>query len=155
MQNHLICRILSSALLCAAILPACAVAGDAKAYMPVSATVLAYSKVSLLHTPDALVITGDDVRRGFVDVDDATALSIRSNNPRGHLLTLAAESPMLASMQVRSRIATSTFGARGGSLAVPLSAEARPLEFSVRFVLSEQARPGVYAWPLSVMVDPL
>lgn len=156
MHNHRICQWLTGALLCAwAFAPVHCLAGDAKAFMPVSATVLAYSRVSLLHTPDTLVITPNDVRRGFVEVDDAAALSIRSNNPRGHVLTLAATSSVLDGMEVRSHQGVSHFGPQGGAMVVPLADETRPLEFSVRFVLNAQARPGVYAWPLNVTVDPL
>jgi hypothetical protein len=132
-----------------------AAAGESKGMMPVSATVLAYSRVSLMHVPDSLVINSDDIRRGFVEVEEATALSIRSNNPKGHLLTLAAESPWLEGIQVRSAQGVARFGPQGGSIAFPLAAEHHPLSFGVRFLLSAQARAGVYAWPLSITVDPL
>jgi len=108
----------------------------------VTAHVMAHVKLKVLRQSSELIITNTDIARGYVDVPVASRIEIKNNNPAGYLLVFEGlDGPMrfIKGMYVK-----------GGGREVYIESA----ELSYRFVLSRDARPGTYAWPLTISVRP-
>ena len=137
------------------LLPPSAWSGDghASARIEVRATVLPRTTLTLHGQQSALVITGEDIRRGYVEAPAASRVEIRSNDPRGYLLVFEYQAgPELPfrDLIVRGLDREVQIGPGGGW--VPRTGARGPVsaELTYRFSLSEDARPGTYPWPLSL-----
>lgn len=131
--------------------------GTASAKVAVTATVREHTRLSLLSQAQELIVTNVDIRRGYVDVPSASRINVKSNNPAGYLLVFDV-------MEVRGIISgvNVTVGGKdvlippgGGWIPQPYIRGGTIVDVSYRFILSENAQPGTYNWPLMVSASPL
>ena len=126
-------------------------AAKISARIEVRATVLPRTTLTVRRQQRQLVVTSDDVRRGYVEVPAASHVEIRSNDPRGYLLVFESQSGPEIPFQgviVRGLGQEVQIGPGGGWV---LRTDARgpvTAELTYRFSLSEDAHPGTYPWPL-------
>jgi len=130
-----------------------AVAGQYSAIIRVNAVVLARTQLKPLRQPAMLVVTQADVRRGYVEVSGASLFEIWNNNPAGCVLTFASSDfpfrEAVVTVMGREIIVYPT----GGMIVMPVRGR-QQITLDYRFVLTNEAQPGTYAWPLSVSVNP-
>lgn len=121
----------------------------------VSATVLPFAALKVSNRAQTLQITEADVSRGYVDVSEGSSIEVRSNSRDGYYLSFECFEEAVKQVQVEGLGKPAVFG--GGSGIVPMAIDARrvSIELSYRFILSENVRPGVYPWPLTVAVSPM
>ena len=95
-------------------------------------------------------------RRGFIDVPQPTALTIRSHSPEGYALDLMTMLPIVSSMRVRGFDSELSLGAEGGTI-IQRWQGARVVNLSLTFtlVLAPGLTAGRYPWPMRVAVRPL
>ena len=133
-----------------------AVAGGRQASLLVNVTVVAVARLQVLEQPPMLTIAPEDIRRGYVDVIDATALAVRSNSLSGFVLTIHPLAEIFKAMRVRWEGHDVEFGSEGGSTVHrqpgPCTAAVR---LSYRFLLRPELPPGDYPWPLALSALPL
>lgn len=101
-----------------------------------------------------LSVTPADVERGYVDVPRATRLEVTSNSAGGLLVRLGFDRTLLS--RVRASLAGQALEA-DSSQSLPLHAAklvGAPLEVGYRLYLAPGTRPGTYAWPVSLALDP-
>lgn len=135
--------------------PAAAAAGGMS--LSVSATIVKHASLTLLSQPGSLMLTAADVAQGYVDARSPTQLAVRSNSPGGYMLVFETEGEQVRMTQVRGLGSDVQLGTSGG--VVPQSAARRGMNSTTfvlgyRFVLSQSAQQGVYAWPIRVSVIP-
>ncbi len=131
-------------------------ARDSQTAVSVNATVLAMARIERQTGPVDLRITDSDLRHGYVDVIEPTALVIRSNSAEGYVLELAMSSPLVASSIVRGLESERALGAAGGAIEQRWQGtHSAALSLQFRFILAPGAAEGRYAWPLRVAVRPL
>ena len=131
--------------------------GKANAHINVGATVLRHIGIRALTAPLTLQISVIDIARGYVDVLQASTLEIRSNNPGGYLLAIDAEAEFSRGMEVRGSGGFALLGRSGGVLSFQANGsgmQTTPVALNFRVLLTPQARPGVYAWPIQISVLP-
>jgi hypothetical protein len=121
----------------------------------VTATVLPRSTLRILHQARTLVVTPEDVARGYVDAPAASRIEVRNNSRGGCLLVFERVAGLDASfgnVSVRGFEREVEIGPAGGF--VPHAYAPAPVteELSYRFSLGRDARPGTYPWPLQVSV---
>ena len=133
-----------------------ACAGQKRAGFAVTVTVVAVARLQILEQMPILRISSDDVRRGYVEVPDATLLQVKTNNPAGFALDFHALGGVFRAIRVKWGGGEAEIGSEGGTVVQrhPAAGMA-PLRLSYRFFLAEHLPPGDYAWPLLVAARPL
>ena len=126
------------------------------ATMTVGATVVAYAAVESVKHDGTLILTDDDVARGYVDLERGASLTVRTNSARGYWLGFELASEVVSGLTV-SGLGEETFmRIPGASVFQPTHGFTRQtIELRIRFHVSPDATPGVYPWPLAFAVTPL
>lgn len=129
-----------------------------QAKVTVSATVLKHASLKVLAQPASIVITPEDVARGYVDVAAPAQVAIKSNSPGGYMLEFANEGDFMRQIQVRGLATDLQLGVAGGAVMQPGAASGitrATLDLGFRFLLAQSARPGTYPWPVHLSVTPI
>ncbi len=131
-------------------------AGSVSASLAVSVVVPPRALLTVESEPPSLRITGEDVERGYVEVPRATRLTVRTNTPGGWLAELQILPGPWRTLDVTGLGAPTQVSGSGGWIAQPYPGTSRPvsLEVSYRLLLSADARPGVYPWPVALAAIP-
>lgn len=143
---------LALGLLCA-MLPA-----QADTRLTVSATILKRASLQVLAQPSSVLVTAADVARGYVDVPAAAQVAVRSNAPAGYLLEFASQGDFMREIVVRGLETDVQLSPAGGMVSQRGTGKGvtkTTLALGFRFLLSESAQEGTYAWPMRLSVVPL
>jgi hypothetical protein len=133
-----------------------ATAGSAEAKLTVSATILKRTTLKVLAQPSAVVVTANDIARGYVDVPTPAQVAIQSNAPDGYLLDFESEGDFMRQTLVRGLANDVQLSPAGGAIAQRGAGVTRiTLALGFRFLLSESARQGTYSWPMRISATPL
>lgn len=120
----------------------------------VSAVVLAYARLNVLKQQHELMITNADVRRGYVQAESASIIEVRSNTPKGIILTFEATDLPFKETSVNIQGRDINLLPMGGMVNLPgIGKSIVPISY--RFVLAQGTQPGTYAWPFSLSVSPI
>ena len=131
-----------------------ALAGSTTATLQVSVTVQARALLHVESAPAGLLLTEADVQRGYVELPAASRISVRTNSPTGYLLAFEITSGLIEEIQVRGLGAETYISSMGGWVAQPYTGAVTSAELSYRLVLSKDARPGEYPWPVTLSASP-
>ncbi|HOE17386.1 MAG TPA: response regulator [Syntrophorhabdaceae bacterium] len=127
-----------------------AYAGSTRTKIMVSARIPALTSLKILHQAREIIITDEDIRKGYIDMESASRIQVRNNNPAGYMLTLQGIQWPLREARVRG-LANEIWITSGSAFVhQPYSRAAITAELSYRFLLAEDAKPGTYSWPLSI-----
>jgi hypothetical protein len=131
-------------------------APTARTSFAVGAVVLARAGISQQTVPEALVLSAQDVARGFVDRPAAVHFSIVNTSTVGFALDVLPVSGVIAGVEVEGAGAQVAFDAGGGTI-VARGLRGRSIELALgfRFQLAPGVAPGRYPWPLAFNVRPL
>jgi hypothetical protein len=130
--------------------------GEAK--LTVSATISKHASLQVLAQPASVVITAADMARGYVDVPSPAQVAVQSNTQDGYLLMFENQGDFLRHALVKGLDSDVQVSAGGGGVAQRSSGSGMRknlLNLGFRFVLSDSARQGVYAWPMRLSVSAL
>ena len=131
-----------------------ALAAGKKANIQVSATILLWISQKVVHQKTAFVITAENVKEGFVDLPNATALKIKTNNPMGYYLTFEFNEEIIKEAWVIHQERTTLL--TGGTSSVHYTNARLPeeiREISYRFILKPDTQPGQYHWPILLVLQ--
>ena len=150
-----IAQLVAFILLC---LPLAATADSGAAKLLVSATVLKHASLQVLAQPASVEVTAVDLSRGYVDVFGPAQVAVQSNTTSGYVLMFETQGEFLRQTLVKGLGPEVQLGASGGGVTQRgtgrgMSKTVHDMEF--RFLLSESARQGLYAWPVRLSVTPL
>jgi len=132
-------------------------AAEASAKVTVSMTILKHAKLTVMAEPSVVVVTARDILRGFVDVPAAAQVAVHTNSPR-YMLEIGSHGDFMRQIVVRGLGADIQLSPAGGNVtqeASSTSVTKATLALGFRFLLSEAAREGTYAWPVRLAVTPL
>lgn len=130
-----------------------AYAGPATGNIQVSARVIAHSHMKVLYQVSRVRITQADIQRGYIDINSASRFEVWSNNPRGYIVLFrGADATPFKGAHAKAN-GTSVY-LYGGQVSVrrPYVRGSEIVEFSYRLILSDNVRPGTYAWPINIEV---
>lgn len=129
-------------------------AGQARAFMAVTATVVDTVSMRAVYQAQDLVITANDVARGYVEVPAASRFEIANKGPC--LFEFRPAGDIFRSFRVMLPEGTAQFGADGGTMLQKSGGTGiARIDIGYRFELASNARPGAYRWPLSLTVLPM
>lgn len=131
-------------------------ADKAAAHLNVSVFVDQAITSSVSHQEASLIVTPEDVRRGYVEVAAGTVMDVRSNSRTGYCLVFEGMAGAYPEVIVTDRERAVRLPA-GTGMVCQSSAQLRGEEkvLSYKFVLGNGVAPGVYPWPLntSLMIN--
>jgi hypothetical protein len=130
-----------------------ATAGSFTTVIQVNAVVLARTQLTPLRQPAMLVVTEADVQQGYVEVRGASLFEIWSNDPAGCVLTFESSDFPFREAAVSVMGREIIINPTGGMIVIPVRGR-QQIALDYRFVLTTEAQPGTYAWPLSLSVNP-
>ncbi len=123
------------------------------AKITVMATVLEHTSLNVISQTKELVVTNNDIQQGYVDVPLASRVNVKTNNAAGYLLVFEVmDGPYGLFRGINVRLGGREFQLplQGGWILQPFVPGGTMLDISYRFVLSENAQPGTYSWPIMV-----
>jgi hypothetical protein len=122
--------------------------------MMASVRVMPVLSKTVISQAGSIHITTEDITRGYVDVKGGTLLEVRTNSENGYLLSFESESGPYREIWVIDGTRTTVLTGKGGFIHQPYPGRtiAEKKELSYRFLLSRDAVPGSYLWPLRVDV---
>lgn len=126
--------------------------------LTVSATVSKHASLQVLTQPVSVVITAVDMARGYVDALSPTQVTVQSNTQDGYLLMFDNQGDFLRHALVKGLDSDVQVSGSGGGVAQRSTGggmHKNLLHLGFRFILSDSARQGVYAWPIRLSVTPL
>ena len=139
-------------------MPMAATAISSEARLVVSVTVAQHASLQVLAQPAMVLITATDVARGYVDVSSPARLVVQSNTQDGYILMFDNQAEFLRQILVKgldSDVQLSVYGGGVAQRAPGHGMRKTLLVIMFRFVLSDAARQGAYAWPIRLSVTPL
>ena len=146
-------RSLGAVLLLALVAGVTARADDERATFFVSATVPARVTIEAVEHPSRLVISADDVRRGYKDVSARYAVS--QNTERGWMLQLSPRIGITQQVKVRGLSADVVLRDETVEVYRPATAGREDISLDYRLVLDTDAQAGTYDMPVHVSATPL
>ena len=121
----------------------------------ITATVLERTSMTVLKQIPEIIITPVDITRGYVDIVTATRIMVRSNDPAGYLLAfedLSGQSSIFNSITVRVGGKDIQVSQNRGLVYQPYVRGNVTLDVSYHFLLTKDAQPGAYRWPLTIAI---
>jgi hypothetical protein len=152
-EGRTMLRSLGAVLLLAVVAWGDARAGDERATFIVSATVPARVAIEAVEQPSRLVISPDDVRRGYKDVSARYAVS--QNTERGWVLQLAPRIGITQQVEVRGLAMDVVLREESVEVYRPATVGREDISLEYRLVLDTDAEPGTYDMPVHVAATPL
>ena len=124
--------------------------------LAVSATVVAATRAEIVSQASVLVVTADDVRRGYVDAPAASRLMVTSTSRAGYRVHLHPRIGLFRAVDVRLGGLQARLGSDGGALtAIGRVGRHQTVDVDYRFELAAGVAPGHYPWPLVLDARPL
>ena len=130
-------------------------AGSSSVEMRISATVVARTLLTVESQPQEVIVSQEDVTKGFVNLPAAMAIQIRSNNPSGYVLQFGPVSGPFVQASVSWGSDTVRVAKTEAWIAQAYHRAANRLVASVRIELAPGTAPGRYAWPIAVVASNL
>jgi len=129
-------------------------ADSSSASLQVSVNVQARAILTVEEQPSQVTVTGEDIRRGFVEVASASRINVRSNSPNGYLIGFEVTPGPFRQVEVTGLGNPVEIGVTGGTIAQPYNGSmSDTARLSYRFLLSSDAQPGAYSWPLALSAN--
>ena len=118
------------------------------------ARVLPVLKYSVIHQESSINITKADLEKGYLDVNRALILSIKTNSANGYSLSLFVDSNLFNGVTLFNGNNSYRFTESGGEVHMPFQG-LNPVrkELSFRLYFAADLKPGHYQWPVSVMIN--
>jgi hypothetical protein len=130
-------------------------ASSRSAKITVTATVPARASLKILHQTPELVVTNADISRGYIEVSAGSRIEVRNNSQAGYLLAFEGLAAPFREVYVQGLENEVQISSGMGWVPQPYTKGTVTMELSYRFILSENAEPGTYAWPLAITAQPL
>lgn len=146
-------RSLGAVLLLALVAGASARADTEQARFLVSATVPERVGLAAIEHPDRLVVSEDDVLRGYKDVSARYVVS--QNTERGWVLQLSPRIGITQHVEVRGLSRDLVLGNESVEVYRPGTVAREDISLDYRLVLDADVQPGTYDMPVHVTATPL
>jgi len=127
-------------------------AGSSHEQTTVSETAAAYATLKVSYQAPELVVTHADILRGYVEVTSASRIEIRSNV--FFFLRFSGLGEPFKEVQIQGFGKDVLVDAEGSSFFLPDIRGFATFELTYKFILSKDAHPGTYAWPLEISAHP-
>ena len=115
-----------------------------------------HTSMKIVYQNPELVLNHTDILRGYVDIPIGAHIEIQNNNLAGYLVVFAGLRGPVKEVIIQGLGKEALIKSDGGWIAQPYNGrDPLTVELSYRFILSENAQPGTYIWPLKISVSPI
>ena len=131
-------------------------AAAAGAHLQVSARIMSYARLNSARMPAQVSISENDIRRGYVDLEQPIEIEVKTNNP-SIMLGVTLNSPLFQSATLSGASGASRVEPGGVNIVMVNPGpgmRTQSLRFSVRLQLAGDAVPGVVAMPVGLYLSP-
>jgi hypothetical protein len=129
-------------------------AGSDISYISVTTEVLPVVKYEIIHQEKSLLITEEDIKKGYIDVHGAVVFSVLSNSRNGYVLTFFVARNLFKGVKVSYDSVSSVLHDANNEVHIAFERmKYVRKELSFRFYLSDILRPGTYDWPVAFMIN--
>jgi hypothetical protein len=126
--------------------------GDITAFQEVQT----HTALKVVFQTRELTITQTDILRGYVEIPIASHIEIKNENLGGYLVVFQGPNGPFKEIFVKGLGEEVQISSGGGWIAQPYNGrDPVMIKLGYRFILSENAKPGTYAWPLTISVSPI
>jgi len=128
-----------------------------RAYVTLSARVLSRTSIDMQRVPEHLVISPQDVARGYVDMQEPVELVIRSNHPGAVFLGFTRLAGYLQAIDVGASEGGAPLSVESGAVVLPQigpGLRTRTVSLRLRFMLAPGTTAGTIPFPLVLFVTP-
>ena len=105
---------------------------------------------TLISQTPMINITGADIARGYVEIDQATVLDVQTNSRDGYYLSFEAGPHPFSEIWVMDQNRTTLLSNGSGYIHQDNTSSKETKRLSYRFILPKLLPPGSYDWPLQV-----
>jgi hypothetical protein len=119
---------------------------------PETETAAAYATLKVVYQNPELVVTYADILRGYVEVKSGSRIEIRSNV--FFFLRFDGLSNPFREVKIQGFGKDVFIDSQGGSLFLKEIRGFATFELTYTFILSQDAQPGTYAWPIEISAYP-
>ncbi|MEW6186416.1 MAG: hypothetical protein AB1585_11845 [Thermodesulfobacteriota bacterium] len=123
------------------------------ALINVTVRVMAYIQVKSLSQLSEFTISEEDIRRGYIDLISASRLVVKTNSNDGYVFTFEGNLGTIKEVQVQGLASPVQLVSGSASVSQPSIRGTTSFNLSYRFILSENTRPGIYAWPIAISIQ--
>jgi hypothetical protein len=124
--------------------------------MMASGQVQTHTALKVVFQTRELTITEADILRGYVEIPIASHIEIKNENLGGYLVVFEGPNGPFKEIFVNGLDQEVQVSSGSGWIALPYNGrDPVMLKLGYKFILSEDARPGTYAWPLKISVSPI
>lgn len=115
-----------------------------------------HTSMKIVYQTPELVLNNADILRGYVDIPLGAHIEIQNSNLSGYLVVFAGLRSPVKEVIIQGLGKEALINSDGGWIAQPYHGrDPLTVELSYRFILSENAQPGTYIWPLKISVSPI
>lgn len=136
--------------------PLCDARADA-ARLELRAVVQAHASIAAVSAPQQVVLGAADVARGYLDLDQALEVAVRTNVPGGVLLAAAPTSAALRGVALSAAEGEPDVRAEGAGVWIAkqgVGLRLQRVRLRARLLIAPGAAPGTLAWPVSFRLAP-
>ena len=116
--------------------------------------VLPVVKYEIILQKEDVLITEEDIQRGYIDIRGAVIFSVMTNSVNGYVLTFFVGRDTFKEIEVFcDSVFTRIDDANNEIFMPPEGMKSIVKELSFRFYLSDNFLPGVYDWPVAFAIQ--
>jgi hypothetical protein len=129
---------------------------QARGSLGVSATVAPVARIELASREPDLLLTKDDLDRGYIESPQPLHLTVYSNSRSGFALDVLPVSPLFSAVSVQGLDSEVRLSSAGGTVTQRWGHPQQvSLELRFSFIIADGVEPGLYPWPLRLAARPL
>ena len=125
-------------------------AGSSNNGIKVTASIKRIARIRVLRQQSHMVISEDDITRGYLEVSAASRIEIRNSSLSGYMLTFDVQEGAFGTVYIKGLGAEVQIDSGTGWVLMPHFRGPEALELTYRFILPENAEPGTYPWPIQL-----
>jgi len=129
-------------------------AASSSSALKLTTRVLPVVKYEIIFQKKDVLITEDDIHRGYIDVRSAVVFSVMTNSVNGYVLTFFVGRDTFERVEVFCDSVFTQIHDAHNEIYMP-SEGMKPAvkELSFRFYLSDDFLPGIYDWPVAFTIQ--
>lgn len=129
-------------------------AGSRKDVLNTMTKVLPVVKYRIIYQAADLEITVDDIKNGYVDINNALVISMKTNSDNGCLVAFFFDEDHIKGLTVFDNNNPYRVTESGDEVHMPYKADgSKTRELNIRFYLLRGVKPGKYLRPFNVVIN--
>ncbi len=125
-----------------------------KGKVQITAEVRGFAKFNLIRQVKELIITENHISKGYIELPDATLLTISTNTKSLLLVLEGFADGIIEEVEIYGLPEPVKIGPNGGMVFIKNIPKRTQYNLSYRLKISKNARAGTYEWPYTISVNP-